>query len=500
MPSLAMKSGIIALGDKYGPKLGDNNLQILEFVSKKQIGACRSTFTAELYAALDTVSLASVINLALTEVLTGCRSASQMAEIQEPGSNALEADLFLVSAADTKSTTDRLMYIRALKLKEILAMRIASRMIWVDTRDMLCDALNKGRVSRDAIRLACSSGVWRISHAFKSHVEARTKSETWYVANLNFDAQESKKIFVTKQPELKCACQLHHLCFMPPVNMEARVDCCEGPWGRAECPEFACVSNETRAKWRCERKRLGSRGAGGSEWCLEPDPPYLVNLISPWFTRVHHSFGSWLMRFSCHLRLQVPGGGCASVDSLLGGDLRCSVTLNSDVHYVTLCIATFSFRCVLRAAAVSILRQRIEDASASRLHIGSAVSKICFILSFPPPCGAPLGSSLMQSSIVLCSSIQSHYIFLIFCVRLLNSLLHIIEIVIAIFTQARRCNEKAEEPAGITGWRHEKTVMTDLTLVLQWICERFSESMQQVAGSAANILKGNKDLKGQQRS
>ena len=74
--------------------------------------------------------------------------------------------------------------------------------------------------------------------------------------------------------------------------------------------------------------------------------------------------------------------------------------------------------------------------------------------------------------------------------RLLNSLLHIIEIVTAIFTQARRCNEKAEEPAGITGWRHEKTVMTDLTLVLQWICERLSESMQQVAGSAAKILKG----------
>ena len=173
---------------------------------------------------------------------------------------------------------------------------------------------------------------------------------------------------------------------MPVASPMLHVSCdCEGPWGRAECPEFACVSNETRAKWRCERKRLGSRGAGGSEWRLEPDPPYLVNSISPWFTRVHHSFGSWLMRFSCHLRLQVPGGGCASVDSLLGGDLRCSVILNSDVHYVTLCIATFSFRCVLRAAAVSILRQRIEDASASRLHIGSAVSKICFILSFPPP-------------------------------------------------------------------------------------------------------------------
>jgi hypothetical protein len=90
-----------------------------------------------------------------------------MAEIQETGSNALEADLFLdarsvfdsISAADTKSTADRLMHIHALKLKEILAMRIANRMIWVDTRDMLCDALNEGSVSRDAIRIACATGV-----------------------------------------------------------------------------------------------------------------------------------------------------------------------------------------------------------------------------------------------------------------------------------------------------------------------------------------------------
>ena len=55
----AMKSGIIALGDRYGPKLGDNSLQIIEFVSKKQNRVCRSTFTAEVYAALDVVSLTS---------------------------------------------------------------------------------------------------------------------------------------------------------------------------------------------------------------------------------------------------------------------------------------------------------------------------------------------------------------------------------------------------------------------------------------------------------
>lgn len=183
--ALAMKSGIIALGDKDGPHIGENPLQIIEFVSRKQNRICRSTFTAELYAALDLVSLGNIINLAMTEVLSGCRSAIAMSDVQESGTNTLDLDLFIdarsvfdaVSSVDVKTTTDRLMLIHALKLKEILSLRIASRMLWIDTRDMLCDALNKGSVSRDCIRLACQKGVWQISNEWKTHVEARTRSK-----------------------------------------------------------------------------------------------------------------------------------------------------------------------------------------------------------------------------------------------------------------------------------------------------------------------------------
>ncbi|CAL1139494.1 unnamed protein product [Cladocopium goreaui] len=169
-------------GDKDGPKIGNNPIQILEFVSKKQSRVCRSTFTAELYAALDLVALANTINLAMTEVLTGSKSASMMADIQETGTNALESDLFLdaravfdcIVATDTKTTTDKLMLVHALKLKEILAMRVASRLCWIDTLDMLSDGLNKGSVARDPIRNACVHGQWKILHEFKQHVEART--------------------------------------------------------------------------------------------------------------------------------------------------------------------------------------------------------------------------------------------------------------------------------------------------------------------------------------
>ena len=174
---LAMRSGIIALGDKDGPQIGNNPIQILEFV-------CRSTFTAELFAALDLVALANTINLAMTEVLTGSNSASMIADIQETGTNALESDVFLdaravfdcIVATDTKTTTDKLMLVHAFKLKEILAMRVAKRLCWIDTLDMLSDGLNKGSVSRDPIRDACVQDQWKILHDFKQHVEARTKS------------------------------------------------------------------------------------------------------------------------------------------------------------------------------------------------------------------------------------------------------------------------------------------------------------------------------------
>eukprot|EP00435_Cladocopium_sp_Y103_P006354 s186_g2.t1 len=125
------------------------------------------TYTAEWYSALDLTGLASNINSALTEVLTGCKSASKMVDLQESGQNSLDMDVVLdaravfdsVAAADAKATTDKLMLLHALKLKELLSLRVAPRMLWVDTRDMLSDALNKGVIGRDEIGKACSDGV-----------------------------------------------------------------------------------------------------------------------------------------------------------------------------------------------------------------------------------------------------------------------------------------------------------------------------------------------------
>ena len=76
--------------------------------------------------------------------------------------------------ADVKATTDKLVLLHALKMKELLSLRVVFRMLWVDTRDMVSDALNKGVIARDEIRKASSDSVWRIQYEFKEHVEART--------------------------------------------------------------------------------------------------------------------------------------------------------------------------------------------------------------------------------------------------------------------------------------------------------------------------------------
>ena len=173
--ALAMRSGVIALGDRDGPKVGQNGLQVLEFVAKKQSRICRSTFTAELYSALDLCGLASTISLAMTEILSGPRPAHQLADMQEQGQNLLPMDLMIdaksvydsVSTPDPKATTDRLMLIHVLKLRELLALKIISRLLWLDTRDMLADGLNKGIVSREALRQMCSSGSWIVNHEFR---------------------------------------------------------------------------------------------------------------------------------------------------------------------------------------------------------------------------------------------------------------------------------------------------------------------------------------------
>ncbi len=55
--------------------------------------------------------------------------------------------------------------LHARMLREWLDRRLVSRIWWVDTRDMLSDALTKGAVNRDDLVRALNSALWVLRHA-----------------------------------------------------------------------------------------------------------------------------------------------------------------------------------------------------------------------------------------------------------------------------------------------------------------------------------------------
>ena len=119
---LAIRSGIVALVGKDFPRLGDNNLQIVEFVSKKQTRVCRSTYSAELFSCLDLAGLAMNVSMTMSEILMGTMSAGELATLHESGNLALSClslDVVIDAAAvfenliteETKTPTDPSMLI-----------------------------------------------------------------------------------------------------------------------------------------------------------------------------------------------------------------------------------------------------------------------------------------------------------------------------------------------------------------------------------------------------
>ena len=185
---LAIRSGIIALVSKEFPKQGLNEIQIIEYVSKKQTRVCRSTYSAELFSCLDICGLALNVNMAITEVLQGNMTAATLSDALEAGKMALELDVVIDAAAvyenliveetKLKTPSDVAMLIHALKMKELLKRNQVSRLIWTDARSMLADGLNKGSVSRDALRRAAECGEWEMPFDNKIHREPSKEDST----------------------------------------------------------------------------------------------------------------------------------------------------------------------------------------------------------------------------------------------------------------------------------------------------------------------------------
>eukprot|EP00972_Heterocapsa_arctica_P075235 11099634-Heterocapsa_arctica.AAC.1 len=86
----------------FGTSSPGGQVQVLDLYGRKQPHVCRSTFAAELHAALDAIDQGMVIQGVLAELKVGPTTATVLAQMQTNGKFAVDLELCI----DAKSVFD----------------------------------------------------------------------------------------------------------------------------------------------------------------------------------------------------------------------------------------------------------------------------------------------------------------------------------------------------------------------------------------------------------
>jgi len=167
---LSVRGYIIALAGTT-PSSPSGPIAIIEYLSKKQSLITRSTYASELRNAIDAALDAIMISTFFHEVRHGRTDVALLRTIMEAGQFDLPLTLFVDNMSLFQSVTgtevvckDAAMKLHALYLRQMLDRGMVTTLTWIDTRDMLADALTKGKISRDALMDACNNGRWILNH------------------------------------------------------------------------------------------------------------------------------------------------------------------------------------------------------------------------------------------------------------------------------------------------------------------------------------------------
>ena len=144
----------------------ENVVGVMEYFTRKQPRVCRSTFAAEISAIDDGVSSSIIIQALLHELIHGPCTATELAVMVDKGT--LLIPLFVgtdnkgafsaLSAHEIKKPAEPHLLYLLRSLRDRIDIHSIWALAWIDTRDMLSDALTKGAISKKAIL-----DVWRTS-------------------------------------------------------------------------------------------------------------------------------------------------------------------------------------------------------------------------------------------------------------------------------------------------------------------------------------------------
>ena len=159
---LATRACVIVLGTARGENAtlpGGGPVGVVEFYSRKQPRVCRSTFAAELSSTDDAASLGLLIRGMFAELILGPCKAGKLAELTDSGQLPVALEVATdnrgmfsgVTATEVKTPSEpHLLYLMK-ALRDRLGSKAIDALWWFDTRDMICDAMTKGTLSREPL-------------------------------------------------------------------------------------------------------------------------------------------------------------------------------------------------------------------------------------------------------------------------------------------------------------------------------------------------------------
>ena len=179
-----MRGYIIALAhvSKTSAGLKQYTIQLLDYIAGKQSHVSRGVWSAELFNQCDALAKATVLLGFLEEVRCGPQPARVLMEKQESGTYGTKLEMYTDSMSiwsylDTRHlkvpTEKNTLYHLAYCL-EALTTGLVDKWSWCDTRDMVVDALTKGRLDRQPLQ-KLMAGYWILEHDTKT-IQGRKKT------------------------------------------------------------------------------------------------------------------------------------------------------------------------------------------------------------------------------------------------------------------------------------------------------------------------------------
>ena len=142
---------------------------VLDYGTKKHKRVNRSTYAAELNAAIDTLDTAKLIQIVLEEVFNPGEADRLLSNVTEgrmlfPIEVCLDAKAVFdsIAAVEYSTPAEAPLVLHLHSIRDDLMKKRIARLWWIDTRDMVADGLNKGGLSRDPILAMCEEGHWTL--------------------------------------------------------------------------------------------------------------------------------------------------------------------------------------------------------------------------------------------------------------------------------------------------------------------------------------------------